>query len=162
VGAGSGLELRPELDEETGKWREMLDAFEKNMYIRGEELKVYRIADTPEKVLEELRKLDPCFGLADEAFEREHLSADHFYELVNAGYYDECRFFRVVPNHVAQFGIHGDPAVSAAWNKAPIAPDRARTATAATSTSSDRFHEYRSGPACQVCGITGSCPRHED
>ena len=39
-------------------WREMLAAFEKNMYIRGEEMKVYRIADTPEKVLEELLKLD--------------------------------------------------------------------------------------------------------
>ena len=39
-------------------WRDMLEAFEKNMYIRGEEMKVYRIADTPEKVLEELRKLD--------------------------------------------------------------------------------------------------------
>jgi hypothetical protein len=39
-------------------WREMLEAFEKNMYIRGEEMKVYRIADTPEKVLAELRKLD--------------------------------------------------------------------------------------------------------
>uniref|UniRef100_A0A832E114 LOG family protein n=1 Tax=candidate division WWE3 bacterium TaxID=2053526 RepID=A0A832E114_UNCKA len=44
-------------------WRDMLDAFEKNMYIRGEELKVYRIADTPEKVLAELRKLDGEIGV---------------------------------------------------------------------------------------------------
>lgn len=43
-------------------WREMLDAFEKNMYIRGEELKVYRIADNPDKVLEELQKLDGEIG----------------------------------------------------------------------------------------------------
>ena len=43
-------------------WRDMLAAFEKNMYIRGEELKVYRIADTPEKVLEELQKLDGEIG----------------------------------------------------------------------------------------------------
>ncbi|MEX1068444.1 MAG: LOG family protein [Patescibacteria group bacterium] len=43
-------------------WREMLEAFEKNMYIRGEELKVYRIADSPEKVLIELRKLDREIG----------------------------------------------------------------------------------------------------
>ena len=43
-------------------WRDMLDAFEKNMYIRGEELKVYRIADTPEKVLAELQKLDGEIG----------------------------------------------------------------------------------------------------
>ena len=43
-------------------WRDMLAAFEKNMYIRGEELKVYRIASTPEKVLAELRKLDGEIG----------------------------------------------------------------------------------------------------
>jgi hypothetical protein len=30
--------------------------------------------------LEELRKLDPCFGLPDDAFESEHVSADHYYE----------------------------------------------------------------------------------
>jgi hypothetical protein len=29
-----------------------------------------------------LQKLDPCFGLSDEAFEREHISAEHFYELL--------------------------------------------------------------------------------
>jgi len=46
-------------------WRDMLESFEKNMYIRGEEMKVYRIADTPEKVLDELRKLDG--GIGDQA-----------------------------------------------------------------------------------------------
>ncbi len=43
-------------------WRDLLAAFERNMYIRGEELRVYRIANTPEGVLEQLRKLDGEIG----------------------------------------------------------------------------------------------------
>ena len=52
--------------------------------------------------------------------------ADRFYNLVKAGFYDGCRVFRVVPKFMAQFGIHGDPAVSAAWKDATIPVDRAR------------------------------------
>jgi cyclophilin family peptidyl-prolyl cis-trans isomerase len=52
--------------------------------------------------------------------------ADRFFNLVGAGFYDGCRFFRVVPKFMAQFGIHGDPAVSAAWKDATIPVDRAR------------------------------------
>ena len=52
--------------------------------------------------------------------------ADRFYNLVKYGFYDDCRFFRVVPGFMAQFGIHGDPAVSAAWVRATIPIDRAR------------------------------------
>lgn len=39
-------------------WHEILEAVAKNMYIRGEELKVYRIVNTPEEVLEEIKKLE--------------------------------------------------------------------------------------------------------
>src|SRR3990172_260193 len=39
-------------------WHEIMEALAKNMYIRGEELKVYRIVETPEQVLEELQRLD--------------------------------------------------------------------------------------------------------
>jgi peptidyl-prolyl cis-trans isomerase A (cyclophilin A) len=48
---------------------------------------------------------------------------DRFYNLVEHGYYDECRFFRVIESFVAQFGIHGDPAVNAAWRHATIEDD---------------------------------------
>lgn len=48
--------------------------------------------------------------------------ADRFYELITIGYYAGNRFFRMVPGFVAQFGIHGDPAVNAKWAQSAI-PD---------------------------------------
>jgi len=42
-------------------------------------------------------------------------AADHFYTLVKNGFYDEARFFRVVPNFMVQFGINADPSVQAKW-----------------------------------------------
>jgi peptidyl-prolyl cis-trans isomerase A (cyclophilin A) len=52
--------------------------------------------------------------------------ADRFYNLVRVGYYDDVAFFRVIENFMVQFGIHGDPAVNAAWRQARI-PDDAVT-----------------------------------
>ncbi len=49
--------------------------------------------------------------------------ADRFYNLVKIGYFDGVKFFRVVPNFVVQFGIHGDPAVSRQWMNAKIDDD---------------------------------------
>lgn len=48
--------------------------------------------------------------------------ADRLYELVNAGYFRDVRFFRMVPGFVVQFGIHGDPKVYAEWSEA-VLPD---------------------------------------
>ena len=52
------------------------------------------------------------------------LGADRFYALACNGYFDGCRFFRVVPNFVVQWGINGDPKVSAAWRDATIPDDK--------------------------------------
>jgi homoserine O-acetyltransferase len=38
--------------------------------------------------------------------------ADRFYELVRTRYFDDSRFFRVVPGHWVQFGIAGDPKIA--------------------------------------------------
>ena len=50
--------------------------------------------------------------------------ADRFYNLTRSGYYDGVRFFRVISGFMVQFGIHGDPAVSAAWREQRIPDDR--------------------------------------
>ena len=49
--------------------------------------------------------------------------ADRFYSLIRIGFYDDQRFFRVIPNFVVQWGMSGDPEVSAAWQTARIKDD---------------------------------------
>jgi len=49
--------------------------------------------------------------------------ADRFYNLVKHGFYNDSRFFRVLPNFMAQFGIHADPKVQAPWREANITDD---------------------------------------
>jgi peptidyl-prolyl cis-trans isomerase A (cyclophilin A) len=49
--------------------------------------------------------------------------ADRFYNMVRSGYFKDVAFFRVVPGFMCQFGMHGDPAVSAKWREANIADD---------------------------------------
>ncbi|MFN8570512.1 MAG: peptidylprolyl isomerase [Gemmatimonadaceae bacterium] len=54
------------------------------------------------------------------------LGADRFYALVQHHFFDEQRFFRVRKNFIAQFGLHPDPAVIAAWKPRRMRDDSAR------------------------------------
>ena len=49
--------------------------------------------------------------------------ADRFYNLVKNGYYDNCRFFRVVKGFMVQFGINGDPQINADLRSARFEDD---------------------------------------
>jgi homoserine O-acetyltransferase len=55
--------------------------------------------------------------------DRAPLGVDRFYNLARMGYYDDSRFFRVVADFIAQFGIPGDPRVTAAWADRPLSDD---------------------------------------
>jgi len=52
--------------------------------------------------------------------------ADRFYVLSQNRYFDSVAFHRTIRNFVAQFGIHGDTAVSAAWRGKSIPDDSMR------------------------------------
>ena len=49
-----------------------------------------------------------------------------FRELVDQRFYDDTRFFRVVPGFMVQFGLSGDPAVAREWSTNRIMDDKAR------------------------------------
>jgi peptidyl-prolyl cis-trans isomerase A (cyclophilin A) len=49
--------------------------------------------------------------------------ADRFYNLVKNGFYDNVRFFRVISGFMVQFGINGNPQMSAKWREARIPDD---------------------------------------
>ncbi len=52
--------------------------------------------------------------------------ADQFYNAVKTGFYNDCRFFRVVPGFMVQFGINGDPAIQKQWREKSIKDDPVR------------------------------------
>jgi len=49
--------------------------------------------------------------------------ADRFYQLVRTKYYDDSRFFRVVPGRWAQFGINGNPTIAQQQRRITIPDD---------------------------------------
>jgi peptidyl-prolyl cis-trans isomerase A (cyclophilin A) len=51
------------------------------------------------------------------------IGADHFYSLVKTGFYDGSRFYRVVRNFVAQFGISADPKLNRLWGNMNLPDD---------------------------------------
>ena len=51
---------------------------------------------------------------------------DRFYNLVQHGYYDGARFFRIRAGQWAQFGIAADPRIASAWRTETISDDPRR------------------------------------
>ena len=90
--------------------------------------------------------------------------ADRFHYLVRNGFYDENRFFRVVSGFMVQFGISGDPAVSAVWSERLIRDEQVLhgnergTVTFATAgpdaRSTQLFINYRDNRSLDRQGFT--------
>jgi cyclophilin family peptidyl-prolyl cis-trans isomerase len=49
--------------------------------------------------------------------------ADRFYRLVSEGFFDDQRFFRVIPQYIAQFGASAEPKENDRWDDAKIPDD---------------------------------------
>ncbi len=88
------------------------------------------------------------------------IGVDRFYSLVRAGYYDGNRFFRVIADRWAQFGINGDPKVSQAWRTKTI-PDDPRVETNARGTVAFAF-AVPNGRTTQVfINLRDNSPTHD-
>jgi homoserine O-acetyltransferase len=55
------------------------------------------------------------------------LGADRFYNLIRAGYYDDSRFTRVVPNFIVQFGVPKDSVLARLWYTNTFPDDSVKT-----------------------------------
>ncbi len=51
------------------------------------------------------------------------LGVDRVFNLIGNGYYDNARFYRVLTGFMAQFGMHADPKINAAWQGARFKDD---------------------------------------
>lgn len=51
------------------------------------------------------------------------LGADRFYNMVQAGFFENVAFFRAIDGFMVQFGMSGEPSVQNAWNAYPIQDD---------------------------------------
>jgi homoserine O-acetyltransferase len=55
------------------------------------------------------------------------LGADRLYHLVESGFYDDSRFYRVIAGRFAQFGITGDPQIAQIWRSESFPDDPVRS-----------------------------------
>ncbi len=73
--------------------------------------------------------------------------ADRFLELVQSGFFNDDRFFRVVPGFVAQFGLNDKPKLNEQWDSKRISDDSVRQTNArgtlvfATEGPNSRAHQ---------------------
>eukprot|EP00927_Polykrikos_kofoidii_P035658 TRINITY_DN3020_c0_g1_i1.p1 TRINITY_DN3020_c0_g1~~TRINITY_DN3020_c0_g1_i1.p1 ORF type:complete len:181 (-),score=34.45 TRINITY_DN3020_c0_g1_i1:267-809(-) len=74
--------------------------------------------------------------------------AARFLELVNDGYFDGCRIYRVIEGFMAQWGINGDLSKYDQWKDRKIPDDVVRQ-----SNTPGRVSFATSGPNCRTCQI---------
>lgn len=55
------------------------------------------------------------------------IGVDRFYNLARAGFFDDSRFYRVLPFYIAQFGHPASPAIGATWRERKLRPDSVRS-----------------------------------
>ena len=58
------------------------------------------------------------------------LGVERFHELVETGFWNNCKVFRVVPNFMSQLGINGDPQVQKKWRNKVLKDDPVLTTNA--------------------------------
>jgi peptidyl-prolyl cis-trans isomerase A (cyclophilin A) len=51
---------------------------------------------------------------------------DRFHQLATEGFFDDNRFYRVLPGFIAQFGANDDPTRNKTWEEKPLPDDSAR------------------------------------
>lgn len=73
---------------------------------------------------------------------------DRLYNLVQSGFFDNTRFFRAVTGFMVQFGVHGDPAVNAAWENLAIPDD-----SVAESNTRGRMSFAMAGPGTRTTQV---------
>lgn len=93
---------------------------------------------------------------------------DRFHHLVATGFYDDTRFFRVIPGFVAQFGLPGDPAIAAIWKERPLPDDSVRASNVRgtvsyasagrDSRSTQLFVNLRDNSRLDTLGASGFAP----
>lgn len=92
------------------------------------------------------------------------VGVDHIYNLIRAGYYDDTRFYRVIAQFVAQFGVAADPAFANYWGSHTLKADppieknvRGTLAYAQfkpTDRSTNVFINLRDSPNLDTLGFT--------
>ena len=53
-------------------------------------------------------------------------AVDRLYQLIKSGFYTDIALYRVVPNFVAQFGIHNDSILNRSWSEYKVADEPTR------------------------------------
>lgn len=92
------------------------------------------------------------------------VGVDHFYNLARAGYFDDSRFYRVIPTFVAQFGLAGKPDVANLWGRITLKADSVRESNVRgalayaqfkpTDRSTNIFINLRDNPNLDTLGFT--------